>query len=262
MCVIAFAPTPTDYPTREQLVRACEANSDGFGWAVIAGSEIVRHRTMNAVEAIDSYLDMVEWATGPSLFHARVASHGSVDLGNCHPFMVGGDPSVVLAHNGILDINPGPLDTRSDTAILVEDVMPRSGIETLDTRPDAWEKWIGPGNKIVILSTNPLLARPAYVLNESEGVWDNGVWWSNRSYLLRDEELIRFAHCTYPDECDGCVKCDGCGGRVSSDECITVWGEHLCRECSPANYDALFDEDQEYDRGWLCPVDASTRSQW
>jgi len=81
---------------------------------------------------------------------------------------------------------------------------------------------------------------------------------------VTDEELVPFVDCTYPGDCDWCVKCGVCGGRVSSDECVIVQGEPLCRECSPANYDALDDEDQEYDRGWPCPsyAKASSQGRW
>lgn len=248
MCVIAFAPSPAALPSREQLSRACESNPDGFGWAVIVGSEIVTHRSMSAVEAIDSYLDTVVGATGPSLFHARIASHGTVDIDNCHPFLVGGDSDVVLAHNGILDIVPGPFDGRSDTAIFADYVLPYAGIETLDSNPDAWEQWIGVRNKIVILSTSPRLAHSAYLLNEASGGWDDGVWWSNQSYLpyrplpsyrsyspvLPDPDI--------PDEPDDYEDgeddawCASCRELVPGLECIELDGENICIACAQAIY--------------------------
>ena len=249
MCVIAFSPSPPTHPSREQLVRACEANPDGFGWAVIAGPEIITHRTMDATEAIDSYLDTVAEATGPSLFHARIASHGTVTVENCHPFMVGGDPDVVLAHNGILDINPGPFDTRSDTAILADHVLPRSGIETLDTDPDAWEQWIGPGNRIVVLSTSPRLAHSAYLLNGSAGAWDNGVWWSNQSYLPRPAYFARPPLFIDPDAPDDPgdyeeeeVWCASCREEVPKIECVKLDGESICLDCAQA----IFEPDGPY----------------
>jgi len=260
MCVIAFSPSPLNCPTREQLVRACEANPDGFGWALIAGDRLVTHRTMGAIEAVDSYLAaVVVEATGPSLFHARIASHGSVDLGNCHPFPVGGDPDVVLAHNGILDINPGPFDTRSDTAIFVEDVLPHSGIETLDTDPDAWEQWIGPGNKIVVLSISPRLAHSAYLLTESAGVWDNGVWWSNQSYLPRPLLLLDPDAPDGPDDPEEEVWCASCREEVPKIECVKLAGENICLDCAQAIFEP--DDVGEPDGPYLSPS-PTQRSQW
>ena len=231
MCVIAFSPAPADVPTRDQLARACDANPDGFGWAAVVGSRIVVHRAMDPGEAIDSYLDAVPMTTGPSLFHARIASHGTVDLSNCHPFPVGGDPSVVLAHNGILDITPGPFDSRSDTAILADEVLPRSGIETLDTDPETWERWIGPGNKVVILSTSPRLARHAYILNEPAGSWDAGVWWSNRSYQYTSPP---WPERRWEATDDGCAECEACSEYVPAAELVEYRRERICPDCADA----------------------------
>lgn len=228
MCVIAFTDDSRHLPTRAQLECACDANPDGFGWAVVSRRRIVTGHTMDAQEAIDGYLDAAGNASGPSLFHARIASHGTVDLSNCHPFLVGGDDKIVLAHNGILPITPGPFDTRSDTAIFADEYLPHAGIETLDAGQQVWEDWIGHGNKIVVLSVSPTLRRSSYVLNADAGLVDAGVWWSNSSYRPYRSLYGRYAPAwaTEPVE-DGEDEDDEIGVR---DECCSI-----CRELWPSH---------------------------
>lgn len=231
MCVIAFSPSRDTIPTRHQLNAACEANPDGFGWAVIAGSKIITHRTMDADEAISTYLAAAASpGAGLSLFHARITSHGTTDLSNCHPFSVDGDKDIVLAHNGILDIRPGPFDPRSDTAIFAAEVLPTSGIETLDTDLRTWEQWIGRSNKIVILSTSPRLARQAYVLNEAEGLWDGGTWWSNPSYRTLTRPGGQWDAWDAWDD-DNTAMCAVCREYVPATEVEEQWDELWCAAC-------------------------------
>ncbi|MFE7803032.1 hypothetical protein [Nocardia sp. NPDC057440] len=63
---------------------------------------------------------------------------------NCHPFVVGGDPRTVLAHNGIL-AHPSSGDPRSDRRIAAEDLLPRRPFGSLDSWAghERLERWLG-----------------------------------------------------------------------------------------------------------------------
>jgi hypothetical protein len=126
------------------------------------------------------------------MFHARIASVGEVGLGNTHPFFVGEYADIVLAHNGyclpLQKYGPYIADiTKSDTRVFAESFLPELGIESLDTcTAEEWETFIG-ANKVAVLSTNPLLAKPYYIFGEKKGIWraDTDCWYSNSSYMPR-----------------------------------------------------------------------------
>lgn len=182
MCVICAIPAKK-WVTEEQLVRATESNPDGFGWSVLVRRrEMVSGWDLDPDRAIDRFMTLRDAHIGqPAMFHARIATHGHVKLENCHPFPVGGDKRVMLAHNGILPCEPGPFDHRSDTGVLCDDIIPRSGIDTLWTHTATWERWIGTNNKLVILSSLPK-RQHLLIIGAERGEWANGVWWSNNSY--------------------------------------------------------------------------------
>ena len=249
MC-IALAGLGNLCPTHAELTRACEANPDGFGYAIVVdsvhGRTLLTERTMSAKAAIRGFLGdlathgelVVAWT-----FHARIATHGSVNVQNCHPFTVGDDPLTVIAHNGIL-----PLATdrdRSDSRVFAEDVLPRFGgvavfdDDVLCSILDGWVE--NSGSKVVILTAAPT-EFPLVILNESAGHWNETWWASNRSYEDRkswttygtypstirqstqafvdaDDDVVE-DKCvnplcdnyptTYEDRCDWCNTCQAC----------------------------------------------------
>lgn len=181
MCILIYTPSGETIP-EQHLVEACKNNPDGFGWAIVTPDTILVARSMIAEEAISSYLEWREKEPSyPSLFHARIATHGTTDLSNCHPFHVG-NARTVLAHNGIIGHLPDEKE-RSDTRIFAEDWLPELGIETLDDKDEVTqlEKFIG-YSKMVVLTIEPSMQRWSYILNEELGDWDKDIWYSNSSY--------------------------------------------------------------------------------
>lgn len=181
MCLLCVM-EPNNTPTREQLLNAAEANPHGFGFAIMTDDRILTGRGMNAEEVIDRFLHIRQgfpdsWA----MFHTRYTTHGTTSKANCHPFRVAGDPDIVLAHNGVLPLNPA--DDRSDTRLFAEEWLPELGIESLDDETtfaylEHWAK----GSKIAIFSRSEVLEHSVYILNEHLGHWKDGIWWSNYSY--------------------------------------------------------------------------------
>lgn len=182
MCLLTVM-QPNSTPTREQLLQAACNNPHGFGYAIMFNDRIVTGRGMDAQEVIDRFLAIRErcpdtWA----MFHHRYTTHGDTNKSNCHPFRVGGDEQIVLAHNGIIPINIPDGDKRSDTRIFAEDELPTM-LEFLDDRDgfEMLEDYVG-WSKVCIFSISPKLECNIYILNEDSGTWDNGIWWSNDSY--------------------------------------------------------------------------------
>lgn len=186
MCMLCVS-LPGSRPTREQLEIACYNNNDGFGYAVHHGDHIVAGRGMLVDVTIDRFfaeLDKNPDAIG--MFHARLTTHGTTHVENNHPFRVDGRKDIVLGHNGILPVTLKLGDKRSDTRVFAEDLLPTMGLGVLDDAKTfkKLEEWAR-GSKIAILSTSPDLKDDVYILNEQDGDWVDGVWWSNTSYKSR-----------------------------------------------------------------------------
>lgn len=184
LCVIE----PNVTPSREHLLNATKNNPDGFGYAFHCGDKIITGRGMNAEEVIDRFLTIRSglpntWA----MFHARYTTHGATTKANCHPFRVGGDPSTVIGHNGIIPITVEVGDTRSDTRVFADEWMPEI-LEDLDDEQTfaELEDFIG-GSKVAVFTHDPRLKKQVYILNEDMGSWDKGIWWSNSTYKYHYE---------------------------------------------------------------------------
>ena len=182
MCVICHSPAGT-IPTESQLINSNLSNPDGFGWAVRTDDGIITGRTMDSDKGVDRFLDLrAKWMQYDATYHARITTHGATKIENNHPFRVG-DKRSVLFHNGMLPINLPKGETRSDTRIFAEDRLTHMGLEVLDNkkRRKGLESWMR-GSKMIIMTERYDLKNQTYILNESDGQWDNGMWWSNSSY--------------------------------------------------------------------------------
>ena len=190
MCIAIGQPADTNTLTIEQLERGWDTNPDGGGFAYIdEDGIIVTIKDMDKDSFILQYVEAhtTYGATSPFLIHMRIATHGSVSLANCHPFRVDladADSEMVMIHNGIIskvsnDIDGTDLTDTEGLAIFV-----------LTDLHDGWldnthlvnyiEEYID-YSKLVFLTTSPQLDKEMYILNESMGNWDHGVWFSNYS---------------------------------------------------------------------------------
>lgn len=189
MCMLCLIP-PNVIPSREKLENSALNNPHGFGFAIVIPSEnrIHAERTMNPDTSINRFIEMrTKYLDGYALWHARLATHGTTTVDNCHPFKVGGDERTYLAHNGILPIMEPTGDTRSDSRIFAEDLLPAiGGVSALDN-PQVMNliEDFTSGSKVAILTVDTRAEYQAYLIHESKGTKDNsGVWWSNDSCYL------------------------------------------------------------------------------
>lgn len=163
---------------------AARANPDGFGWALDIGREILRFRSMDYRTAADSFHEARDhWPDAVGLFHWRFATGGTVDRSMCHPFRWGTDRRLAVGHNGVLPIPATATD--SDTARFAAGLadIPPSALDNAVFMAELG-RWAS-GSKLAILSAHPDTASRWYLVNESNGHWASGVWYSNRSYLPR-----------------------------------------------------------------------------
>lgn len=189
MCMLCVVP-PNVIPSREKLENSALNNPHGFGFAIVIPSEkrIHAERTMNADTSINRFIEMrSKYPEGYAMWHARFATHGTTTVDNCHPFKVGKDERTYLAHNGILPIIEPTGDTRSDTRIFAEDLLPSiGGVVSLDN-PQVQNliEDFTTGSKVCVLTVHPDAQFQCYLFHEEKG-WkdDSGVWWSNDTCYL------------------------------------------------------------------------------
>lgn len=183
MCLLIFAPKG-ETPNSARLEEAARNNPDGFGFAIHAGDRIVRHRGMNFDQVMERFTVERAKHAGPAMFHLRIATHGTVNTKNCHPFYVGNDSRTVLGHNGIIPVDIPKGDQRSDTKYFSEVILPsHGGISAINSKK--YRRKLGKsinGSKLVILSVDPNAKHDSIIVNEELGHWDDGIWWSNKSY--------------------------------------------------------------------------------
>ncbi len=184
MCILTFMPAGVTIGY-ENARRSAISNPDGFGFAIHTSTAIITDHDMNFEKLWARFTEARKHQAGPALLHFRIATHGSVDTDNCHPFYVGESQDSVLAHNGMLPLTMPIHDSRSDTRLFAEIILPHcGGIEQLDDKEfwDSLEEW-SIGSKMVIMTINPTNKYDWYIVNEQAGHWaDDGVWYSNTSY--------------------------------------------------------------------------------
>jgi hypothetical protein len=186
MCMLCVIP-PNVIPSRDKLENSALNNPHGFGFAIVIPRENRIHveRTMNADTSINRFIEMRgKYPEGYAMWHARFATHGSTTVDNCHPFKVGKDERTYLAHNGILPIVEPQGDTRSDTRIFAEDLLPAiGGVASLDNpQVSNLIEDFTTGSKVCVLTVHPDAKYQCYLFHKEKG-WedDSGVWWSNTS---------------------------------------------------------------------------------
>jgi hypothetical protein len=127
----------------------------------------------------------------PLILHFRWATHGEVNVENCHPFEL---KDGALIHNGVISgmgtssyskyYTPpkgkaceAECDDRSDTREFVEDYLADMGVSELLSAKKLIEHTIGYSKLVTIHHDGSV-----HIFNERSGHWRNGVWYSNDSY--------------------------------------------------------------------------------
>lgn len=240
MCILSYL--PPGIPADEKgLYNGGLNNPHGHGWAIVADNyqHIIVGKSMSLNKALDSFAEARQQnMRGPAMFHSRWATHGSRTVANVHPFKVRRSPLTVVGHNGVLRaaVWPNEGDDRSDSRIFADEVL-MSQFKRLDrpTCQRALTDWIGPTNKLVILTVDPRLQSSAYIFNQSAGQWDTdtGVWHSNGDYKWYTARgYWRYGasgYETWPTVI---------GGKTKTSTKITDWPQEICQWCEWGEVDS------------------------
>ena len=115
MCVIIVKPAGVKVPEISVISAAMAANPDGFGLAISDGKRLKIYHSMDKGQMLKIYASKVS-ENSAAVFHARIATAGSVSVKNCHGFPVRGlGEACAFFHNGVLSINAREDMTDSET---------------------------------------------------------------------------------------------------------------------------------------------------
>lgn len=224
MC-IAICSKPNTKVSDEALRKSFSNNPDGCGFSYVrtdstGRKKVIIKKTMD----FDVFLHQYHRAqrTNPESFfliHFRIATHGTVDKFNCHPFRINNDMSFI--HNGVIG-GVGNDKLMSDTQLFNEKVLKKLPKDF--TKHDCFtvliEKFIT-GSKLITLSID----NEVMIYNEGSGHWKEDVWYSNYSYSYGSRAVV-YNYKDYGKKKGGVVVftpssyfCDGCGVRHNEYDC-------------------------------------------
>lgn len=164
----------------KQILKNCEENNpDGMGFMYAANGKINIHKQMGGFKSF--YKKYVaarnQHPDKKFVLHFRIATHGKVDLENCHPFSV--NRNLAFVHNGMISIDTKATPHLSDTNVfnrIVLKEMPENFHKNMAVQ-HLIEEYIG-HSKLVFLDKHG----DASIYNEHLGIWDDGNWFSNDTY--------------------------------------------------------------------------------
>lgn len=189
MCIIVYK--PDSKVLREETLRNCfQNNPDGAGFAAYTEEEglVIRKGFFTFEEFMQAYEPYAgDNRKSIAVLHFRIATHGTTNVANCHPFVMESETDntlyrVALVHNGILQVLRDDLND-SDTKHFAERLLGPA----IRVNPTIWldenfknmiEGLIGFGNKFAMIDS----FGNVNIYNENRGVWDSDCWFSNSSF--------------------------------------------------------------------------------
>lgn len=147
MCCIIIVPRGREIPSENILKQVYAHNRDGMGFA----SETMYFRTFDFAAFVEELKKVP--VNENIIIHFRWATHGSVKLSNCHPFVgYASGKEYYFAHNGVLPI-PSKGDKTDSEICFREKVLPairRFGFEGAKKHIDQWRS----GSRFAIMMPN------------------------------------------------------------------------------------------------------------
>jgi hypothetical protein len=177
MCLLVNQPASTVF-TEDFIKDVYSRNSDGFGVMYAEHGKVHVYKCL-PTSGDDMYAFYQAHAEGRDcVWHARMQTHGDIDLDNCHPYRVTDD--IWLAHNGILSTSNAADKTKSDTWHFIRNIIAPALTGNPDLMLDeSWQKMIGSiignGNKFGLVRADG----ETVIINQQSGVNFVGAWLSN-----------------------------------------------------------------------------------
>lgn len=229
MCLI-IASEAGRWPEQELIEQGFQDNPHSWGLMVADGRKVRVSKGLNKTTLLTA-VESAKRSALPYVLHYRWATHGKVDLANCHPFRVRRD--LWMAHNGVLSIAT-PDKRFSDTWHFVE-VLKANRLAPADIARDSIRAEIGReigSSKLAFLDS---MGR-VQLINEHLGSWHTpDIWLSNtHSVPVPDNWLM-----SWRKRASGASGASdqlgdtfgACGWCEAYRELKEIEGEYLCSDC-------------------------------
>ena len=176
MCIISYVPKDKKIDDAT-ITNMFDANPDGAGILYTENEVLKTYKTFDVFKLINMYHYIKDTLDTDMILHFRIGTHGGKTFDNIHPFLVNEDLGFV--HNGI--ITSVPIDTaKSDTRMFNELILQElpDNFVFNEAVKELISGYIG-SSKLAFMDT----WQNVVIINEHKGTWDEGVWYSNDSYL-------------------------------------------------------------------------------
>lgn len=192
MCIIAIKFKGTDFIPAKNIKACCDNNGDGFAMAWNHNGRLKVFKTMDKNEFVAHYITTIKELdpkeTG-MVIHARIATHGSKRVENCHLWTEG---ELAFAHNGILSNIPARDDLTDSETFFRDYFLPV-------VRTNGWEFALKMSRAIIgsskfawINANGDICPMGDYIKEEFDGLKGKH-YFSNRSYIPRSDYYSRSA---------------------------------------------------------------------
>lgn len=230
MCIIVYKPAGVEMPANTILKNCFENNRDGIGLMyrektskvrVLKGFMTLTHFN-KALKNLGRNTDLLNTDV---VIHFRLATHGTVVPGNCHPFPVTSSyarmqatDSLVnkaLAHNGILMAYAPPKELKvSDTMFFI-----KKNYKNINRALN------GAQGKFVLMEKTKTSVFGDFVQSE-------GVYYSNSTFMPTFTHHHNFKPRAKANTPEVMVQCCDCGDRIPLSGAFHLKGrDYLCSEC-------------------------------
>ena len=176
MCIIAYVPKDKTV-NEETITNMFQNNPDGAGLLYVDGDTLKTFKTFDLFKLLDMYEYVKAHFDTDIIIHCRIGTHGGKTMENIHPFMV--NENLGFVHNGIISSMPSDVH-KSDTRMFNELILQKLPDNFIFD--EAIKELIGgyiTSSKLAFMDSFQNVA----IINEDKGVWNQGVWFSNTTYM-------------------------------------------------------------------------------
>lgn len=124
MCIVVVKPMGSDFPSLKTISNCMQRNPDGFAFAWNENGQVRNFKSMDYKEALMKYAELrgrLDPKKTCIIVHARIATHGSKKVENCHCWIKDG---IAFAHNGVLRNIPVSNDRTDSETFFTDYFLP------------------------------------------------------------------------------------------------------------------------------------------
>ena len=188
MCIAIVK--PTGVRLGKPILETCwERNPDGAGFMWAYNNHL---HVLKGYDKFDEFYNDYNKVSESKLnesaivLHFRIATSGNIDYDNCHPHYV--NRNMAFVHNGIIDRFSDIEADKSDTVFFNENILHKlpANFLSIELIMELISGYIG-NSKLVFMDNKGNIT----IVNEEEGIWDMGCWFSNNSYIPSRVPVVR-----------------------------------------------------------------------